>query len=421
VLESQVFFTKDKQSERRHLLRVLDVDPLADPAGPTPLLDCKQRSIWRKLPFGLDQFGRRVAFCLMWYSVMIGAQPRKGNTWSGRLLALYAALDPWVNLTIIDGRSSPDWLPFRYVAHRYVRGTFSAKDGDPVEQALDALREIRRHIDAVNEELATLSVAECPQGKLTEKLYRTNLRLRVWMLVMEEFQVYFELADQKKNKEFAQLLAEIQALGPAAGAILVSLSQKPSGVGAGDVQRLFNRFRDNHQLRFGLRCGNRDVSMAVLGSESYSDGYDASSLPLGDEYRGVGILYGLTDDAPTVRTYLADGEDAEVICLAARKIREKARTLSGDALGVGVDESGSDIVADLLDVMGSDAGLWWETAAERLADRFPMRHADANAESVSAAARARGIPSGDVRWPPGRTGTNRKGCRKPDLTAAARS
>ena len=77
-------------------------------------------------------------------------------------------------------------------------------------------------------------------------------------------------------------------------------------------------------LRFALRCANRDVSMAVLGSESYGEGYDASGLPLGDEFKGIGILYGLTDDAPTVRTYLADGQDAEVICLAARKIREKA-------------------------------------------------------------------------------------------------
>jgi hypothetical protein len=421
VAEAQVYFTRDKKSERRHTLLVLDEDPLAEPAGRTPLLDCKQRSVWGKMPFGLDQFGRRVAFCLMWYSMLIGAQPRKGKTFSGRLIALFCALDPWVKITIIDGRQSPDWLPFRYVAHRYIRGTFPGRDGDPIEQALEALREIRRHIDEVNDELATLPVSQCPQGKLTEHLHRTNPKLRVWLLIMEEFQVYFELGDQKKNKEFAQVLAEIQAMGPAAGAILVSLSQKPSGVGAGDVQRLFNRFRDNHQLRFGLRCANRDVSNAILGNEAYGEGYDCSGLPLGDEYRGVGILYGLTDDAPTVRTYLADGEDAEAICLAARKLREKRRTLSGYALGVKVDEPESDIVADLLEVTGGDAGLWWETAAERLAARFPMRHADATAESVSAAARARGVPSGDVRWPPGRAGTNRKGCKKTDLAAAART
>ena len=179
----------------------------------------------------------------------------------------------------------------------------------------------------MNETLSGLPASEVPEAKLTEKLYRRHAELRVWMLVMEEFQVYFELESQPKNKEFAAVLSRIRAMGPSAGVIILSSSQKPSGVGAGDVQRLFNRYRDNHQLRFALRCGNRDVSMAILGSESYSDGYDASSLPLGDKFRGVGILYGLTDDAPTTRTYLADGQDAEVILLAARKMREKARTL----------------------------------------------------------------------------------------------
>jgi hypothetical protein len=421
VRETQVYITPDHQSERRHALWVADTDPLAEPAGPTPLLDCKQRSIWRRAPFGLDQYGRKVTIPLMWHSVLIGAQPRRGKTFAARLLALYAALDPYVKITIIDGKSSPDWKPFRYVAHRYVRGTHPDKSGDPVGQALAALYEIDRHIVTVNDELSSLPASEVPEAKLTEKLYRKNARLRVWMLVMEEFQVYFELEDQKKNKEFAAVLSRLQAMGPSAGVVILSSSQKPSGVGAGDVQRLFNRYRDNHQLRFALRCGNRDVSMAILGSESYSDGYDASSLPLGDKFRGVGILYGLTDDAPTVRTFLADGEDAEVILLAARKMRERARTLSGDAVAAEPDDAGSDIVADLLEVMGGDAGLWWETAALRLAGAFPMRHADANAESVSAAARARGVPSGDIRWPPGRTGTNRKGCRKADLAAAVRS
>jgi DNA segregation ATPase FtsK/SpoIIIE, S-DNA-T family len=419
VAESQIYFTKDKKSERRHTLRVLDEDPLAEPAGRTPLLDCKQRSIWRKAPFGLDQFGRRVAFCLLWVSLLIGAQPRRGKTFAARLIALFAALDPYVDITLIDGKSSKDWQPLRLVAHRFVQATHPTKDGDPVQRALDALYEIDRHIVHVNEELAKLPVSECPEGKLTEKLYRRP-DLHVQLVLLEEFQCYFELDDQKRNKEFANLFARIGALGPSAGVILAGASQKPSGVGAGDVQRLFNRFRDNFILRFALRCATRDVSMAVLGNESYGEGYDASGLPLGDEFKGIGILYGLVDDAPTVRTYLADGEDAEVICLAARKLREKAKTLSGDALGVELAEPESDIAADLLEVMGGDAGLWWETAAERLAEHFPMRHADATAESVSAAARARGVPSGDVRWPPGRAGTNRKGCKKTDLAAAAR-
>lgn len=419
VAESQVYFTKDKKSERRHTIRVLDTDPLSEPAGRTPLLDCKQRSIWRKVPFGLDQFGQRVSFCLMWYSMLIGAQPRRGKTFAGRLLALFAALDPFVDIILIDGKSSKDWQPFRYVAHRFVQGTHPTKDGDPVQRALDALYEIDRHIVAMNEELARLPVSECPYGKLTEHLYRRP-GLHVKLLVMEEFQCYFELDDQKLNKEFANLLSRIGALGPSAGVILVSLSQKPSGVGAGDVQRLFNRFRDNHIIRFALRCANRDVSMAVLGSESYGEGYDASGLPLGDDAKGIGILYALTDDAPTVRTYLADGEDAEVICLAGRKIREKARTLSGDALGVDVDPGDSDIISDLNEVFGADPGLWWEVAAERLAGHFSSRYADITGEGLRSSCMARGVPSVDVRMPPTRDGEKHRGCRKADLGGADR-
>ena len=79
VKESQVYFTPSADSERRHTLWVADTDPLADPAGRTPLLDLKPRSIWRKAPFGLDQYGRKVAFCLMWNSMLIGAQPSKGQ------------------------------------------------------------------------------------------------------------------------------------------------------------------------------------------------------------------------------------------------------------------------------------------------------------------------------------------------------
>jgi hypothetical protein len=421
VLESQVYFTRDKASERRHTLLVLDADPLREPAGRTPLLDLKQRSIWHKIPFGLDQFGRKVAFCIMWFSLLIGAQPRRGKTFAARLIALFAALDPFVDIILIDGKSSKDWQPLQYVAHRFVQGTHATKDGDPVESALAALREVEAHIVHVNDELKKLPVSECPYGKLTEKLYRRP-DLHVQLLILEEFQVYYELDDIKKCKEFAGLLSRIGALGPSSGVVLVGASQKPSGVGSGqDLSRLFNRFRDNFIYRFALRCATRDVSMAILGNESYGEGYDASTLPIGeDDFKGIGILYAWRDDSPTVRTYLADGEDAEVICLAGRKLREDEGTLSGDAAGVELDEPESDIVADLLEVFGADSGLWWEVAAERLEARWPMRHADASGDSVRALCAKRRVPSVDVRMPPTRDGVKHRGCKKADLAGADR-
>ena len=321
---NQVFLTPDKSSIRRHLLFVADRDPLAVPAGRTDLLDCKPRNIWQPIRFGKDERGRLVTLTLMWVSVLVGAQPRKGKTFAARLLALYAALDPWVQLVIVDGKNSPDWAKFRLVAHRVIFGTHpNPNDSDPITHLLQVLDEILDHIDKVNEQLAALPVTLCPEGKLTEQLARDPRfpDLRVWMVAMEEFQVYFETEDQAANKEIAAKLSRIQAVGPSAGVIILSSSQKPSGVGAGDVGRLFNRYRDNHAVRFALRCGNRLVSEAVLGGDAYAEGFDASALPVGDEYRGVGYLYGMTDHTPTVRTFLADHGDAEKILKAARAHR----------------------------------------------------------------------------------------------------
>jgi S-DNA-T family DNA segregation ATPase FtsK/SpoIIIE len=318
---NQVFLTPDNTSSRRHTLFVTDRDPLAVRAGTTDLVDCKPRSIWRPVRFGLDERGNLVELALMWVSVLVGAQPRKGKTFSARLLALHAALDPYVKLIVVDGKNSPDWMKFRLVAHRFVIGTHpNPNDPDPVGNLVAVLDEILAHIDKANQVLGSLPVSVCPEGKLTEELARDPRYpdLRVLLLVMEEFQVYFETEDQAVNKEIAAKLSRIQAVGPSAGVVILSSSQKPSGVGAGDVGRLFNRYRDNHAVRFALKCGNRLVSEAVLGGDAYAEGFDASALPVGKDYLGVGLLYGQSDHTPTVRTFLADHPDAEKILLAAR-------------------------------------------------------------------------------------------------------
>lgn len=214
---------------------------------------------------------------------------------------------------------------------------------------------------------------------------------------MEEFQNYYETDDQDVNKEIAGLLSFIMAVGPSAGVILLSSSQKPSGVGAGDVQRLFNRFRDNHGVRFALKCGNRVVSEAILGGDAYAEGFDASALPNAKAYRGVGILYGHSDDTSMVRTYLAEHPDAEKILLAARKHREAAGTLSGYAAGELVAREVRDALADVRSVFAAgEKGLHWQTISARLAQRLPEHYADTTPEAISALLRPH-VRSVDVK------------------------
>jgi S-DNA-T family DNA segregation ATPase FtsK/SpoIIIE len=392
VSSNQVFLSGDKTSDRRHTLYVAYVDPLSIPAGPTPLLDCKPRDIWKPAPFGLDERGDRVEILLLWISILVGAQPRKGKTFSARLLALYAALDPYVRLFIADGKNSPDWRKFALVADMVIFGTHPNRDGDPVDQLLWMLRGIKKHIEKVNEILSELPVDVCPEGKLTRALARDPRYpdLRVWLLIMEEFQLYYELDDKDASAEIASLLSFIMAVGPSAGVIILSSSQKPSGVGGGqDVPRLFTRYRDNHAVRFALKCGNRIVSEAILGGDAYSEGYDASSLPNGLEYRGIGYLYGLTDDTPTVRTYLAEHPDAEKILLAARRYRVAAGTLSGMAAGEDVSRQVRDVLADARSVFyAGEAWVSWKQLAARMAEQMPEHYADLTQEAISAQLRA---------------------------------
>ncbi|MFE9192083.1 cell division protein FtsK [Micromonospora sp. NPDC007208] len=418
---NQVFITKDKASHRSHWLYVAYQDPLAISAGRTPLLRLKPTDIWKPAPLGFDERGSLVTLLLMWISVLVGAQPRKGKTFTARALALYAALDPYVRLIVADGKNSPDWTLFRLVAHMAIYGTVpNSRDRDPVEHLLQALRYLKKHIEQVNDFLSKLPASECPEGKLTRELSRKYKQLRVHMLVMEEFQVYYELDDKDASEEIASLLSFIMAVGPSAGVIILSSSQKPSGIGSGEnIKRLFTRYRDNHAVRFALKCGNRLVSEAVLGGDAYAEGFDASTLPVGPEYRGVGYLYGASDDTPTVRTFLADGQDAEKILRAARQFREAQDLLTGEAAGEEMSREARDVLNDVRNVFyAGKATISWPALAARLKETYPEAYADITPEAISAMVRKLGVKGKTVHDPDHFDSGKGQGCDKAAIEAA---
>ena len=233
----------------------------------------------------------------------------------------------------------------------------------------------------------------------------------VRVLVLDEFQEVFDLGEA--SKDIASALVFLLKVAPGAGVSVIGATQKPSGIGTGKVAQDFTSFRDNFAIRFGLRTSSWQVSEMVLGQGAYSEGLDTSLLLPG--YKGVGILRGASDASPTVRGYLADGQDAERILIAARKLRERAGTLSGMAAGLDVADDERDVLADVLQVFGGDAGLHWSVLAERLNTRHSRPVDRHDGRGVSAECRARGVPSVDVKM----FGQARKGCRRADVERAA--
>lgn len=388
VALSQVYLSRDPQSNRSHTLWVADVDPLAQPAGRTPLLRCKPTDIWKPAPLGLDERGNKVTLDVLWNSIMIGAIPRQGKTWTARLIGLYAALDPYVKLTVFDGGGKPDWRKFSLVADRYGFGLAITRDGDPVELLLDTLRELRADVQDRYERLSKLPVSICPEGKLTREISRDPaFGMPVRVVILDEFQEYFDLGDD--SKEVASHLVYLIKVGPAAGVSFVDATQRPSGVGTRTIAQQFISFRDNHQVRFSLRTGSWQVSDLVLGAGAYGEGHDSSTLL--PTYKGVGILRGASDATPTVRTYFADGNDAEKILLTARAQRERLGLLTGMAAGDEAARQVRDVLGDVLAMYGAgESFLSWEALAARLAERIPEHYAAITKASVSSDVRGLG-------------------------------
>lgn len=385
---TQVYLTSYRQSNRSHWLFVADVDPLSIPAGPTPLLDCKRRDVWRPAPLGLNERGERVAFTLVFQSMLFGSPPRRGKSWTCRLFALYTALDPYVRLSVFDGKGSPDWRMFALVAHTYGFGLLpDKKQGDPVDNLLATLRAAKREILERNVKLSELPTSVCPDGKLTRDIARNKAYgIPVWVLVFDEIQQYLTTGDADTCLEIVQLLVSIIKVGPSVGVIPLSATQRPSGVGSSDkVKKAFTDYRDNHLVRFALKTPGYRFSDLILGEGAASEGFDSSTLPVGDEYLGIGILHGAPVDSCTVRSYKADGEDTEKILRAARKHREAAGTLDGMAAGEEVSTQPRDPVADALDSFApGETFVSWTRLAERLADQQPERYAKVNGASLSA-------------------------------------
>jgi S-DNA-T family DNA segregation ATPase FtsK/SpoIIIE len=414
VQTSQVFIHRDPTSTRRHVLWVADRDPLAVPVGRTPLLAGKATDIWQPAPIGLDERGGLVSVPVLWNSLLVGALPRQGKTFAARLLALYAALDPYCRLDVFDGKGSPDWRKFALVADSFAFGLTPTRYGMPPEILLATLEELKADVQNRYARLSELPPDICPEGKLTREIARDpKFGMPVRLLVIDEVQEYYDLGEI--SRQIAALMVFLVKVAPGAGVSLIAATQKPSGIGgSGPVAQQFTSMRDNMAVRFSLRTSSYQVSEMVLGQGAYSEGLDSSTLL--PQYKGVGILRGASDASPTVRTYLADAGDTERILTVARSLRQAAGTLSGMALGEAEPVTVS-VAADVLAAWpAGTAGAHWEVLAGLLRAKFPDRHADATAESVSAMCRAAGIASVDVKY----LGRTLKGCRRADAEAATR-
>ncbi|MFF4597249.1 cell division protein FtsK [Amycolatopsis sp. NPDC001319] len=316
---------------------VADEDPYASPPLRTPLLGVTQWDAWRPIPFGRDARDRRIDLPLVWTSLLVGAIPRQGKTFSARLAAAGLILDAWVRLYVADFKAGKDWDAAGLVAHRFMSGD----EPEHVLALVDWLIELVGEVQTRFRRMRDLDDLTCPESKVTPEMSRDKaLNMPITAIFIDEVQVPLEdrtPVDVQGKKlpagEYVgELLTWLAKKGPAAGIVLVLATQRP------DSKTIPSGLRAVLGSRFALRVMDWRDSNIVLGEQMNTRGFDSSRLL--PSHKGVGILRPDGDTAAgadvlamTVRTYYMPNEDWRTICEQGRALREAVGTLTGHAAG----------------------------------------------------------------------------------------
>jgi hypothetical protein len=389
VDEIQLLMTRiragDGGNGKRISFWVCDDDPYLGKPRISPLVDLEVFDFWGAVPFGRDARGDRVEIGMLWQSAFFGGLPRRGKTFSMRLLVAAAVLDPWCRIYLADGKGGADFRPGAGVFHRYVRGADDA-DLEAFEAMLDELISEMSRRFAI---FASLPTSLCPEGKLTPEIMR-RYDLPLVPVVIDELQEYFEALETEKDRaRIIGKLARIARRGPAAGFIPVYASQRP------DAKSVPTKLREIVTYRYSTQVTDRTSSDMVLGDGKAAAGADASMLS--EDHVGVGVLVTGPASFVTVKADLLDNPAFESVCQRGRASRVAAGTLTGQAagdLGAAAFEVGyviPQILGDVMEAFGSRARIWSEDLLAALVNLDEDTYGDWTTDDLAANLGAAGV------------------------------
>jgi DNA segregation ATPase FtsK/SpoIIIE, S-DNA-T family len=372
-----------------------------------PLLTVGKVDLFKPVPFGTDQRGRNVPVTLMYGNALVGAMPGMGKTFTLRIMALGAALDPRAELRIFELKGSGDLDALAKVAYAYASGI----DDETIAACVANLRDVLADIERRAKTIAKLPKTLCPENKVTPQLAgQKSLGLHPLVVVIDECQNLF--SHPAYGKEAGELCEKIIKLGRAFGVILLLATQRP------DAASLPTGVSSNAGIRFCLRVMGQTENDMVLGTSMYKNGVRATTFTTRD--LGIGYLVGAAIDPQIVRSYGVDNPAADRICDRARTARIAAGTLAGYAAGEASDQAeqvASTLLADVLAVIRTDEPkVWNETVVARLTELRPELYEGWTVEQLTAALKPYGVKTGQVWGQTGEgKGANRRGIVRGDV------
>ncbi|MGP3753371.1 FtsK/SpoIIIE domain-containing protein [Streptomyces sp. IBSNAI001] len=413
VDEIQVIMSRVRASKGGNAGRVsmwvADDDPYLGKPNPSPFATAERFSIWDPIPFGQDARGNRIEVPVMWQSMFFGGLPRRGKTFTQRLMTAAGLLDAYVRHYVADGKGGADWMPMRAVAHRLVMGA----EDDAIEALKAMLAELLVEMERRFAILRELPTSICPEGKLTPEIVQ-RYNLPVIFVTIDELQEYFTAMEREDREQVINDLCRIARRGPAAGFVSNFASQRP------DADSVPTKLREIITLRYSTQVVDRASSDMVLGKGKAAQGADASVLS--EDHVGTGVLVTGPASYVTVRADYLDGTGFALLCQKGRTLRQAAGQLTGDAAGdvtAAADASGvklAPILSDALEVMRHSPRMFTTDLLAGLVNLDEDVYGDFNAEKLAAELEAAGVKrtSKQVKI----SGTNAAGYQRRDIEAA---
>ncbi|MFC8859775.1 cell division protein FtsK [[Kitasatospora] papulosa] len=413
VDEIQVIMSRVRASKGGNAGRVsmwvADDDPYLGKPNPSPFATAERFSIWDPIPFGQDARGNRIEVPVMWQSMFFGGLPRRGKTFTQRLMTAAGLLDAYVRHYVADGKGGADWMPMRAVAHRLVMGA----EDDAIEALKAMLAELLVEMERRFSILRELPTSICPEGKLTPDIVQ-RYNLPVIFVTIDELQEYFTAMEREDREQVINDLCRIARRGPAAGFVSNFASQRP------DADSVPTKLREIITLRYSTQVVDRASSDMVLGKGKAAQGADASVLS--EDHVGTGVLVTGPASYVTVRTDYLDGTGFALLCQKGRALRQAAGQLTGDAAGdvtAAADASGvklAPILSDALEVMRHSPRMFTTDLLAGLVNLDEDVYGDFNAERLASELEAAGVKrtSKQVKI----SGTNAAGYQRRDIEAA---
>ena len=152
-------------------------DPLSAPAPPwrTPA-----GSLWDPFPLGIDEDGNPVSIMLVERNVLLGGEPGSGKSAALSLFIAAAALDPWVQLTLLDGKQV-ELAPWSGSAQHFV--------GPVMADAIEVLKDLCAEMDRRYSLLL---------GSGLRKIERGIVGFGLHVVAVDELAFYMQRGDQRR-------------------------------------------------------------------------------------------------------------------------------------------------------------------------------------------------------------------------------